>query len=346
MNYTITSADPSSDRGAVLDLWNRNLPGADADRYDWLYGQSQASGWIARSRADEVVGGAGLMRRRIKVFDGIATAGQAIDLNVDRRHRAFGPAMALGKTVAGAVIADRCRMIYAFPNQQSEVVFQKTGYRLVGTLGRWAKPLTCEPFVRTRLAGSLPGRAALGAANVLLRCSSRESYTRTRGLRCAVHQQFDNRFDGLWERVSPALPIAGERTAEYLDWRFCRCRGIDHEVISVTTQDDELVAYVVFSRRGRYVYLDDFLGCDPKYVAVALAALLRQARREGAEAVVTVFLGSARYTRLLRQYGFWQRPSDWKFMVYGPQLQKTMDEAGILDPENWYLTRADLDTDF
>ena len=112
------------------------------------------------------------------------------------------------------------------------------------------------------------------------------------------------------------------------------------------TQDDELVAYVVFSRRGRYVYLDDFLGCDPKYVAVALAVLLRQARREGAEAVVTVFLGAARYARLLRHYGFWQRPSDWKFMIYGSPSRETTDAAGILDPENWYLTRADLDTDF
>jgi hypothetical protein len=69
-------------------------------------------------------------------------------------------------------------------------------------------------------------------------------------------------------------------------------------------------------------------------------------RREGAEAVVTVYLGSSTVCRKLRRFGFWPRPSDRKAMLYVDPQHLGLDRDRLFDTENWHLTQADLDTDF
>ena len=69
-------------------------------------------------------------------------------------------------------------------------------------------------------------------------------------------------------------------------------------------------------------------------------------RRERARAVTAVYLGDDAVGRTLRRFGFWKRPSPWKALVCADRQQFAAEMARLADPENWYLTRADLDTDF
>ncbi len=345
MNYTISALDPHVQRSAVLDLWSRNLPGTGRERYQWLYEGGPAIGWIARSCSEDIVGGAGLMRRRLRLFDEAVTAGQAIDMNVDRRHRAFGPARALEREVTGA--AEQCglRLLYALPNDLSEPIFRHAGYQTVGKLGRWAKPLCWKSMANHCGAGSLAGTAALKCADWFLRLASPGSWDRRSRLRSTIQEQFDDRFDRLWQSASRDLGVIGERTSTYLNWRFGRCPIMKHQVFCLSGRTDELLAYVVFSTRDHYVYISDFFGRDPRYLHAALTELLVRVKRDGAHAVVTTFLGNSKFVRILRRCGFWSRPCDWKLMILGGGIASG-PPSNLLDAENWYLTRADIDTDF
>jgi hypothetical protein len=107
----------------------------------------------------------------------------------------------------------------------------------------------------------------------------------------------------------------------------------------------ELLAYLVFRRGENTLYVGDFLFRDPRWLEVLLAEFLRLARRERAEAAVVVYLGSSQVCQALGQFGFWQRPSDWKAMIYADPQRPTHEVERLLTVENWHITRADLDTD-
>ena len=68
-------------------------------------------------------------------------------------------------------------------------------------------------------------------------------------------------------------------------------------------------------------------------------------RQEKAEAIVNVYLGPSAVCQRLKRFGFWKKPSEWKALVYVDEGAFNSDADRMLDKENWYLTRADLDTD-
>ena len=49
---------------------------------------------------------------------------------------------------------------------------------------------------------------------------------------------------------------------------------------------------------------------------------------------------------ILKAFGFWQRPSLWNAMVTADWSRLGGDPSLLLDEERWFLTRADIDTDF
>ena len=91
--------------------------------------------------------------------------------------------------------------------------------------------------------------------------------------------------------------------------------------------------------------INDFFFADPRDFDALLAEFVRQMRREQAQAILTVFFGASLVSHKLAEFGFWERPSTWKTMVYADQQALGPEGARLLDPQNWFLTRADIDTD-
>jgi hypothetical protein len=347
MPYSICQPEIDGGRGAILELWGRNLPDATCQRYDWLYARGPAMAWLLRSDEGDVVGAAGLMRRTVHVGGEMLRAAQAVDLNVDRSHRTVGPALRLQRTLAEAVDDDRFELVYGFPNAASEAVQRRIGYKVLGSFGRWAKPLRCEDGIKGWLRGPRMRKAASAVLDLLLRLRSPEAfYRRPAGVRVEVTDRFDARFDALWEKVSPQLGVAGERTSEYLDWRFRRSPAARHRVFCLCDSRRELRAYLVYSRPADTAYISDFLFGGIDDFGALLAEFIRVMRREKAEAIITAYLGPETVGRQLARFGFLRRPSSWNALVYFDWKDTARDPARLLDPQSWHLTRADVDTDF
>ncbi len=248
--------------------------------------------------------------------------------------------------MTGTTAEHELALIYAFPDAKSGPVLRRVGYQALGDLGRWAKPLRSVEYLPGWLRRGLARKTLAVAADLLLRLRSPETfYRRPAGLRVWVTDHFDTRFDALWRKASPQFPIIGERTSAYLGWRFGRCPHAVHRVFCLSGADEELLAYLVYSRRGAVVHVNDFFFADPLDLDRLLAEFLRRMREERAEAVVTVFFGSDVVCRRLERFGFWVRPGQWKTMVYTDRQQVGSDLGHVLGQQSWFLTRADLDTD-
>ena len=211
MTYTVCETDSAEDRR--VPVWisgGETCPGTSPARYAWLYEAGPASALLLHSGNDQVVGSTGLMRRNLCVFGEMLPAGQAIDLNVDHDHRTIGPALELQRAVIDAVSDGELGLVYGFPNRRSEAVLRRVGYQVLGEVDRWLKPLSCRAAIR-RFCPRLLSQAVAPLVDPLLRLGSRETFCRRPpGVRVEQLDDFDPRFDRLWEKATGLFPILGE----------------------------------------------------------------------------------------------------------------------------------------
>lgn len=344
---TIRPADLVDDRDAILDLWRRNLPESTSDRYDWLYASGQTRCWVARDAQGHVVGSIGLMSRPMRLFGEEHPCGQSIDLNVDRRYRLGWLALQHQRAIATEVDEGRMSLIYGLPNPQSEAVARRANYDVVGPVQRWARPLRSYEYLHDRLPPGPLGRAAAAALDVAIRLRSPESrYRRNRDHRVEVTDTFDDRFDRLWQRASRPYHVIGCRTSEYLNWRFRDAPHTSYRALTLADPHDRLLAYLVYTCHDAVGYIADFLHVDDSAGDAVMAEFIRMMRVDHAKAVVTIFTGAPSVTRRLRRFGFQHRPSTWKIMLHADLVRLGIPRHKLLDVNNWFLTRADVDTEF
>lgn len=351
MTYTISQADTSGNRQEILALWKENLPTAVDGRYAWLYESGRAKGWVLYAEDGAAVGANGLMMRTIRSPEGILQAGQAIDLNVDKHHRTVGPALRLARVVAYAAAEEGRQLVYAFPNADSEPILRRAGYRPIGTLQRWFKPLRCQRILQKRVHHPLARVAAKpvsSAIDAVLTVKSRETWCcrRPAEIHVRVTGRFDASFDRLWQTASSQFPLIGERTADYLSWRFGQSPSGHFQAFCIDNACQEMLAYVIYACRDGVAHVTDMLFIDVGSLDRLLAEFLRHLRRQKVEAVVLVYLGPRMIGEILKAFGFWQRPSLWNAMVTADWSRLGGDPSLLLDEERWFLTRADIDTDF
>ena len=156
---------------------------------------------------------------------------------------------------------------------------------------------------------------------------------------------FPDDIDTLWKRVRPHLPIAFERSARFLNWRFVDCPGLTYRRFLLYRQD--IVSGYLVTRVGEPVELpmgviaDIFASPDDQ---AGLDALL-------AHGVATLspecdYLEAAAshpaWQEALRRAGFLKiRTMHPTVVCTDPELR---DELAY-QLENWHFTKADHDWD-
>jgi hypothetical protein len=345
---TVRPLNVVTDREDVLALWGRNLPESTPGRYRWLYESERTLSWIARDEQGSAMGSVGLMKRTMSLFGNGCLAGQPIDLNVDRNIRLGGVALRLQRSVTDEIEQGRLGLIYGLPNPQSTPVLRRVGYEIVGPVQRWAKPLQSYEYIQNRLPGGEKlGKAASRGVDAALWLRSSESrYFRRGRYRVEITDCYDERFDQLGKKATERFSIVGERTADYLNWRFRDAPDTVFRALCISDRNDRLLAYLVYTVRDGIAYAADFLYLDDAHFSAVFAEFINLMRVQQAKAVVTIFTGSQSIVRRLKRFGFRHRPSEWKIMVYTDAVRLGVPRFKLFDVNNWFLTRADIDTEF
>lgn len=347
MNYVVSEPGVAGERDAIVALWNRNLPMATAERYRWLYETGPSVSWLATTDAGQTVGATGLMRRTMKLGDRICRVGQAIDLNVDHEHRTIGPALKLQRALTGSLAKQDMPLVYAIPSPQADGVMRRIGYKLLGTVDRWTKPLRSEYKLRNYVKFALPAKAAGFVVDRALKWGSAERLHRTPpGCRVEIVERFDARFDDLWQAASREFSIIGERNAAYLNWRYEECPDALYRAFCLVDKTNRLLGYLVFYVDAQgFAWISDLLFADPAVLDALLAEFVRYQRSQPVKAIHFTYFGTRIVTDCMQRFGFLKRHSDRRLYAYLAQGGADSDQAAILNRENWFLTKADSDTD-
>ena len=341
--WEVTQPGADSLRGPLLGLWHRNLPTAAEHRFEWLYGSGRAQAWLLGEHDSVPTGAAGLMLRQMCVTGQMAKCGAAIDLNVDQTQRSVGPALALVRAVTGAADREKRELLFGMPNRSATAVMKRAGYRELGEFSCWTKLLSSKQKLSSILRSRWASQLIAPLADKALLLMSTE--WRTRPPQQVVSEslsRFDSRFDQLWLRASNLFDVIGERTEDYLNWRFTDCPDLDYRIFALVGREtSELLGYVVWYADEGAVSISDLLAVDQPTLSLLLAEFSRFARRTNISAVRFSCFGSPAFYGLLQRSGFHRRQNRHPVLCRVEGELKT----AVHEDTSWFLTMADSDTD-
>lgn len=328
--WRVTQPAVSELREPLLSLWRRNLPNASSSRFAWLYESGRAEAFLLGE--PQVIGSAGCLSRRFAIAGDVVEGGAAIDLNVDESQRSVGPALTLARAVIQAADQNRLACLYGLPIPRAAAVLKRSGYRQIGQVSNWTKLLQTESKLRDVLRSELAAKLAAPLVDAALHWKSSSRQRLPADVVAESVTEFDERFDKLWQRAIPRFGVIGERTSDYLTWRFSRCSDLKYEIFTLAKRG-ALLGYVVWYRAGESMCIADILA-DADSTELLLSEFTRLARRRRADAIRISCFGPPEFYRQLQAAGFSRRQDSTAVLV------RTTATAN-----NWYLTMADHDTD-
>lgn len=343
MIVKVRPGDIESDRDPAIELLRRHVnPAYDRKRFDWLYHAGPAGPgrlWMAEDGSTgDVVGMAGAFPRRMLTESGPVTGWLLGDFCVAETHRALGPALQLQRACLEDLAADEAPLCYDFPSRSMEAIYRRLRIAPSLQFRRLVRPLRVSHRLRQR------GGVWLGVAGKLVDVALGWAARPPRsagGLAVALHAgRCGEEFSALARRVRVAHGICGERSAEYLNWRYLDTPLGRHELLTARS-DGTLMGYVAMTREERVATLVDVFSVADEAVSSALlrhavARLWTQGVADVRVAVVAPNPWVARLTRI----GFRPR-GESPVVVHG--LPGAALDATVLQHSTWFLTHGDRD---
>jgi hypothetical protein len=342
--YIVRRAVLPRDGQCLIGLWRGNLgdPKRMERKFDWFYEHSPTGEPLALllmhidpapASVPEPVGVAAAGRRPFRCGDEPLEAGVLVDMTVSPRHRTLFPALMLQKALRETALAELA-FLYGFPNPKAAPVFQRAGYRKLGTSARYVRVLRAAEYLRERIpawAAVLVGPAWDWLARLRFRSKRRADLrVEWRGVRAAAGGSD-------LSAVAGRPLVRGVRTPEMLLWRFAAADGRAFECVAACEGDDERGYWIVEGVDGVLQVRD----CAPALLAGAGAvpawnAFFAEARKRRFRSVSFECLAPPEFQAVLERLGMVRRSERPVFGVL--RTDQTAVEGAA-----WYLTAADED---
>ena len=349
MGYCVIKADLKKDKETILAVWEKNSPGVLSNKFDWIY-QNNPTGpahvWLVRhDPSGEYVGVTAIFCRKFVVNGSLLIGGIAGDLLVSPEHRAAGPALMLQRNASLAIKEGTVDFIYGFPNKAAEPIFKRIGYALLGDRVRLVKVLRTALYISQFTGNRYAGMVLGPLADVALRAASREVWRPpSKDYICEEVREFDGRFEQLWKNANMECPIAGERSREYLQWKFVRTVRAENTILAVFDVGRKNVeGYLIYRHQGDSIEIRDFLiASNSRALNALIACLFCRARSSRVTSIELALLRSSKVHAMLRKFGFMERKDPHHIYLRCSDTVTKLFPA-IWDPEQWRLFQSDDD---
>jgi hypothetical protein len=360
--YTAVASNIDTDRDKILALWKRGLThaGMPEEKFDWFYRKNPAGApatfFLCCDDEVEPVGVAAVGIRKLRIGGLTITSGELVDFVALPKHRTLFPALFLQKEIRRLALEvnKSHAILYGLPNPKSLAVVKRVGYQLVGQMVRRVRILRSTDYLSRyaslwicHLIGPVIDRIRLGI--LVLRGIAQHS------LRPQWQRLPDSRFDDLWQRVATqdkaGNVLMGVRNRAFLTWRFAECPLRKYEFFTLSSANNQLIAYAACAADGGTLYVHDFLiDTNERSNGKALwLALSRAAFHRGHSNISVAFLGAESIQRDLQAVGMMKRQERPLYATISTET--TLDTApaethgrnALLKESHWYLTCADED---
>ncbi len=348
MNFSILKADLEKDKVDILNFWKKFFPTWPQRKYFWFYENipyGPAACWIVKeTEKDMVVGSTAVFPRRFLIKGKYMLGGITGDFAMDKNYRILGPELKLQKATLSANNGKKFDFLYGYPNNLSEPVQRRAGFRIVGSTYRMVKILRSNNYVRRYVSLPIVSKLFSKLVDLILKFKSKESCYKSPGeFSFEVLADFDKRFDDLWEKASTNYTIIGERTSEFLNWRFTRCPYKKFSIFALTKKGtSEVLGYIVYHVKQNSVQIADLFVMDMNsYVDALLSEFLLFQRQKGRDTVSFIYLGNEDLVNKLQEYNFSIRDTDRKIIAFIDHVSPF--SSCLIEKKNWYLTEGDND---
>jgi hypothetical protein len=327
MAYTVILAETDAHRDALARIWRTNSYDPETniyarERFDWLYRNAagQAQTWLAIETGSQAVVGCGSVFRSDRRIGGRhVAAGVPAVFFVEKEHRVAAAALAIQR----AVLAGGCRtgsqVFVAKPNRRARPICDRVGYQPVTELQDWCRVVW--------------GDEALSA------WPDPDRY------RAEIVSAADDRFDRLWERAQHQYPMAAEKTAAFLNWRYSGFKENYRFYCLIGKEDRRLLGYVVFYAMKDGVVVTELLADEPGGAVLEnlLLGFCSAMKRDGQVWVSLWYAGKPAFEQELARIGFTRGGHQRTLLVY---LNPDADAAfrrEMLDRDNWFIFAGEMD---
>jgi hypothetical protein len=347
VGFAVAEIEPRADRvrAAWRAVWDGEAtPSAAFDAKFDCYYQGNPAGpvhvlQLTPAHGPDVIGMVSLSPRGFWVDGQACTFAMPCDFVIRRDYRYALPALVLQRH-AQALALELFSGSYAVPGVRAAPIFERMGGMDKITRIRWVRVLEHSDVLQPRVGRPLALLLG-GLLDAFARCRDTLLVGRGAGQwRALWVESFDERFDTLWRRVDRRGLAIGDRSRQFLNWRFAKLLAPGRRTLIVSRDGGAAIsAYVIGAVRDKIFHVDDlFADLGERHLEEALLALLGELRRSGVARVSLRLVAPQRLTRTLARVGFRRRETDIAFINANPA---TRTRAAACE---FYLTSADEDT--
>lgn len=321
--FTVLQDDPHMYRSQILAFWKAYLPDTPPERFEWMTQGNPAgpSLWFFATdkKSGELAGTLSVMPVAVFNKGKELRAGILGDFMIANRYRAFGPAIQLPKTVLEALPGIGMDFVYTIPNDASESIFQRIGFRSVGVLGRYVKPLDSSYFLSKRTISGLQGPMSF-ICNLGLRFLSRETYIWPKGF-VEEKDSFDASTDGLIIRMEEYKSgMIGKRDSAYLNWRYFHNTCSGFRVLNYQSSPGGLIhGYVIYRLEEKRLEVHDLVAVNRDALYQLLKRITNIARNHRCVGIYMRAFEHNPFVRHLSIFRFFNSNDDMNILFWGKE---------------------------
>jgi hypothetical protein len=312
---------------ALVKLWKDNLQDPaepySHERFAWLYQESPADSartWLAvETTSNTVIGCGSVVRSNKHIGEHVISTGLAAVLVVEKRHRTAGAALAIQRAITQGSRHGGFDCLIGEPNEQALPIFCRVGYRPVGNVLEWVKPIDAGV--------ELPGPTESCYTDEILDAA-------------------DERFDRLWNEGKGQYRIVSEKVAAFLNWRYSTFKEARYRHYCLLRREDrQLVGYVVFCVWRKCSIIADMFCADlsGRILETLLLGFASRMRMQGQQWISLRYFGGSWFEDALKRLGFAHGTHQRKLVAYvdgsfSPELRDVMFEQN-----NWFILGGEMD---
>ncbi len=326
MTYSVAPLETDEQRQALCRLWQENSYDPETnvyarERFEWLYRRSSAADaqtWLAVDDGHRSVVGCASFFRSNRYFRGqVVRGGVPAVFFVQREHRLAAAALAVQR----AVLAGGCRagfdVFVGKPNRQARAICDRVGYQPIADLQDWVRVVWGDESLST-------------SPNPV-------DYVD------AIVKAADERFDDLWHRAKGRYPMAAEKTAAFLNWRYSGFTENYRFYQLLRKDDDRLVGCIVFYTMSDGAVVTDLLCEEPSgpLLKNLLLGFCARIRDEGHVWISLWYAGMPSFEEELAQIGFRRGKHRRTLVAYVNPDASLRTE--LLDRHNWFIFAGEMD---
>lgn len=312
MSYTVKIFDPETNKNELFELWQYKSEKLLQRRFDYLYGNSAYSyiitNMIYHDKEENAVGMASIFGRNLMVKGKDIRIGVNCDIVVKKKHRTLGPAIMLVKSLLKQAENTGYKVLIAYPNKMSQLVFKKVGYKNIGTSYRWSRLINSEKKIRSQIKNQVASKILSRIFDTSMSLVSAETLTKIRyGKIIKKTVKVNITYDEITITKNDTDEVSIDRSSEYMKWRYYGVDKYDSKIFAVSI-NGLISGIIIYNIQAGEVIIEDILSDKTKgAIEVLIYKFIKKIKKIGVFSISIMHYGIDNLEKVMKSYGFFRR---------------------------------------